>query len=375
MKSQAYQLVKPEYELPENQTTAILAVSTSLNFHASLPFYKPTPQLELKELASSMGVGNIYVKDESHRFGLKAFKGLGASYAIKKIMEKDPGITTFCTATDGNHGRAVAWAAKLFGKEAVVFVPGDITEYRLNTIEKEGARVEKIDGNYEDATTAAEKASKDNGWQLVQDAAWENYEEIPAYIMAGYITHFKELEYSIHRIAKPEVDLVFLQSGVGSWPASAVWYYANRYGRSRPKLVIVEPEEAAGFLASLKEGRRTSPNGNYNTIMAGLNCGIPSLSAWEILHKNVDASMAIPDEFAREAIRRLYFSKGEDPKIISGESGVGGVAGLIALLEDPKFEELKNSLGINRDTRILCYSTEGATDPESFKKIINQSVS
>lgn len=361
---------KPKNSVPRNLTTSIFEESDPLTFHKSLPAYKPTPLVKLGDLANSFDVGNIFVKDESHRFGLNAFKGLGASYAIHRILEKDPSIETFCTATDGNHGRAVAWSAALHGKKSRVYVPRDTTRSRIEAIAQEGARVEKIDGNYEDATSLAKKMSEENGWKLVQDAAWEGYEEIPAYIKAGYLTHFKELENSIHGEDHANVDIVFLQSGVGSWPAAAAWYYNNRYGQNRPKLVVVEPTEAAGFLASLQKGQRASPNGNYKTIMAGLNCGIPSLTAWEILKESVDAAIAIEDSFTEQAIRNLYYPRGEDKRVTSGESGAGGFAGFLALMTDPRFKELKQKLNIHSGTKILFYNTEGNTDPENFQKII-----
>jgi len=372
MKNTPYYINIPGDTIPASLTTSIFKNSDPLDFHRSLKSYFPTPLLELKNLAKETGVKNIFVKDESFRFGLKAFKGLGASYAIHKILENDPNIETFCTATDGNHGRAVAWSVKLFGKRAMVYVPKDTSKARIEAIEKEGAIVEKIDGNYEETCSVAKKMSKNNKWQLVQDAAWENYEEIPAYIMAGYFTHFQELQESIHSLPNPKVDVVFLQAGVGSWPAAAAWYYLNRYGSKRPNLVIVEPTEAAGLLASFKKGKRISPSGNYKTIMAGLNCGIPSLSAWEILKNTADAVMAIEDGFTEQAIRKLYYPIDADPKVISGESGAGGLAGFIALMTDPRFQNLKKTLNITNKSNILFFNTEGDTDPENFQKIIGK---
>lgn len=361
----------PSNELPGGLTDSILRNSNSLSFHRTLDNYKPTPLVELPDLADFYDVGKIYVKDESFRFGLNAFKGLGASYAIHQILQKDPSINTFCTATDGNHGRAVAWSAKMLGKSSRVFVPRDTTLARIKAIENEGAIVEKIDGNYEETCAYAQKISFENDWQLVQDAATENYEEIPAYIKAGYFTHFRELEDSLHGLPKPEIDVVFIQAGVGSWPAAVAWYYLNRYGKNRPKIVIVEPKEAAGILASFIKGDRTSPNGTYKTIMAGLNCGIPSTTAWEILSTSVDAAMAIEDDFTEKAIQKLYYPEGKDKMIISGESGAGGFAGFLALMTDSRFQKLKEHLDINSGTRFLFYSTEGDTDPANFKKIIS----
>jgi diaminopropionate ammonia-lyase len=361
---------RPSDQIPDNATTAILKNCNALSFHQSLPVYQSTPLFHLPALAKHFGVANIYIKDESYRFGLNAFKGLGASYAIYELLKKQPGIKTFCTATDGNHGRAVAWSAKMAGKEAVVFVPKDTTACRIAAIEKEGAEVIKINGNYDETCLHAEKISIENGWQLVQDTAWEGYEEIPAYIMAGYLTHFRELENSLHTLPYPKIDIVFLQAGVGSWAAAAIWYYLNRYGKSRPKLVIVEPEESAGILESFLKGSRCNPTGNFETIMAGLNCGIPSSTAWEIIKEGADAAMSVSDKFAMQAMRLLHSPKDNDPQITAGESGVGGLAGFIALITDKKYDKLKNYLAFNKNENILFYSTEGATDPDRYKTII-----
>lgn len=370
--SDPFYINKPKNILPDGLTDSIFRNSDPLKFHKSIENYRPTPLVELPELANFCKVGKIYVKDESYRFGLNAFKGLGASFAIHKILEKGPSIKTFCTATDGNHGRAVAWSAKMLGKTSRIFVPKDTTPARIKAIENEGGIVEVINGNYEEACAYAQKMSKENNWQLVQDTATKHYEEIPAYIMAGYFTHFLELEENLHSLPLPEIDIVFLQAGVGSWPASAAWYYLNRYGINRPKIVLVEPKEASGILTSFKKGKRTSPDGNYKTIMAGLNCGIPSTSAWEILKNSVDAAMSIEDNFTEQAIRKLYFPEGADQRIISGESGAVGFAGFLALMTDPRFRKLKEYLNINSETRCLFYSTEGDTDPDNFRSIINK---
>jgi diaminopropionate ammonia-lyase len=363
---------KPTNLLPKNCTTDILKNSSPLQFHKSLEAYKDTPLVSLPALAQSFSVGNIFIKDESHRFGLNAFKGLGASYAIHEMLKKNPLIKTFCTATDGNHGRAVAWSANRINKHSVVFVPRDASNYRIEAIKKEGANVLKVNGNYDDACAHAEAMSIKEGWQLMQDTAWDGYEEVPAYIMAGYLTHFIELECCLHETNSPEVDIVFLQAGVGSWAASAVWYYLNKYGANKPKLVVVEPTESDGILASFKNENRTAPEGNFETIMAGLNCGIPSSTAWEILQSGVNASMKIEDSCTMKAMRALYYPLQEDEQVIAGESGAAGLAGFMALMNDDKYATLKESLNINENTRILFFNTEGNTDPERFQKIIEK---
>ncbi len=360
----------PTNILPDNSTTNILKNSLPLQFHKYLEGYKNTPLVSLPSLSVQLSVANIFIKDESHRFGLNAFKCLGASYAIYQILKKNPLIKTFCTATDGNHGRAVAWSASRINKHSVVFVPKDASNYRIEAIKKEGANVLKVNGNYDDACAHAEAMSIKEGWQLMQDSAWEGYEEVPAFIMAGYLTHFIELESSIHKKEKPEIDIVFLQAGVGSWAASAVWYYLNKYGANRPKIVIVEPTESDGVLASFKEGVRTEPKGNFETIMAGLNCGIPSSTAWDILQTGVDASIKIEDAFTMQAMRALYYPNKEDVQVIAGESGAAGLAGFMAVMNDDRYAELKKFLNINENTRILFYNTEGNTDPNRFESIV-----
>lgn len=357
----------PNNKINDSQSDNIFKSSNSLKFHTSLNNYKPTPLLHLPKLANEYDVKNIYLKDESYRFGLKAFKGLGASYAIHKIVEDNPQIETFCTATDGNHGRAVAWSAKLFKKKAVVYMPEGSVDARIKAIENEGAIVEVLNLNYDETCKFASEQSKKNGWTLVQDTAWEGYEEIPAWIMAGYLTQFLEMEDSVHTLPSAKVDIVFLQAGVGSWAAAAAWYYLNRYGEKRPKLVIVESIEACGFLQSFQKGKRVSPNCSFKTIMAGLNCGIPSLNAWEILKETADVVIAIEDTYARKAMRKLY-----SENITAGESGASGFAAFTALIVDDRCRELNDFLKISDQSNILCFNTEGATDPISYKKIVNK---
>ncbi|MGY6523459.1 MAG: diaminopropionate ammonia-lyase [Mongoliitalea sp.] len=367
-----YFINKPSNFLTESFTTQIFQENNALTYHQSLSSYTLTPLLELPELAKRFGVKNIFIKDEGHRFGLKAFKALGASFAIHKILEKSPNIHTFCTATDGNHGRAVAWAATIAGKKSVILVPRDTTQMRIQAIEQEGATVIQIQGTYDDACIAAEKLCQENGCTLVQDTAWEGYEEIPAYIMAGYLTHFKELEDSIHQLPEPAIDFVFLQAGVGSWAASGIYYYLSRYGKNRPKIVLVEPAEANGVLTSFHAGERVQPDCSFETIMAGLNCGLPSLSAWEIIQAGADACLCIPDEYTKKAMRLLYHQSESDPSVIAGESGAAGLAGFLALMEDPAYEVLKNHLHITEESKVLFFNTEADTDVDSFNKIVGR---
>jgi len=366
----AFYINNPTNLIGKNLTASILKKSNARAFHVSLPNYTPTPLVHLPQLSKIYGVGNIYLKDESFRFGLNAFKSLGASYAINEILDHSPHVKTFCTATDGNHGRAVAWSAAFFNKEAVVYVPKGTTAQRIKAIEDEGAHVEEINGNYDETCAYAKEMSVKNGWELVQDAAWPNYEEIPAKIMGGYFTMFQEMEDSIHTLPKPKIDMVFLQAGVGSFPAAGIAYYLERYGVDRPKIVIVEPKEADAILYSLKQGKIATSPGNGKTIMAGLNCGTPSLGAWELLKSGVDVAIKIDDTYAEQSMRTLYFPNGSDLKVISGESGASGLAGLMAILQENEFAPIRTALAINEDTNILLISTEGATDIDMFNTIV-----
>ena len=242
----------PNNILNQDLTISVLQNHDATNFHTSLNKYEPTPLVTLNNLSKKYKIGNIYIKDESHRFGLNAFKVLGASYAIHQALEKTPDIETFCTATDGNHGKAVAWSAKKFGKKSMVFVPKDTTAIRIEAIEKEGAKVIQINGSYNQACKKAKKRAEENNWTLIQDTAWKGYMEIPALIMSGYLTLFKELEENLHTSLESNIDIVFLQAGVGSMAAAGIYYYLNKYGIRRPKIILVEPEQADGILLSFQ---------------------------------------------------------------------------------------------------------------------------
>ncbi len=367
----SYYINNPNCKIVKNLTTNIIKKNKALEFHSSLPIYQPTPLVHLPNLSKKYNVGNIYLKDESFRFGLNSFKGLGASYAINEILKEKPHINTFCTATDGNHGRAVAWSAKYFNKKAIIFVPKDTSNKRIEAIKKEGAIVEQVNGNYDETCAHAEKMAYKNSWELIQDTAWEDYERIPAQIMAGYLTLFQELEGTINPSQKAKVDIVFLQAGVGSFAGAGIAYYLEKYGANCPKIVIVEPKEADAILSSFKKGEIVTSQGNSKTIMAGLNCGTPSLGAWDLLKTGTSVSIKIDDKYSKQAIRELYFPEGLDKKIISGESGVGGLAGFIAIMMEDEFKPLQKQLNINPTTNILFVSTEGATDIDMFNTIID----
>jgi len=357
--------------------------------HRSLPEYRPTPLTSLPSLAGQLGGGAVPVKDESHRFGLKAFKALGSTYALYRLVRRHleaagrpcpPAESffsevklpedsfTFCTATDGNHGRGVAWAARKLRQRAVIYMPGFSVEARIENIRKEGAEVIVIDGGYDEAVRRCARDAENHGWQIISDTSWPGYEEIPRWIQAGYMTMFNE----IHSDPPVEVDLVIVPAGVGALAATVSWYYNRVYPEPRPKLVSVEPIGSDCMLQSI-----ASPNGEplamaevRPSIMVGLTAGTPSQTAWPLVKQGYDLFMTVTDDSAREAMRLYYRPLTGDPQIISGESGAAGMAALLTLCRDPAFTEARRSLDLSAKTRVLLLNTEGDTDPEGFKKII-----
>lgn len=362
-----------------------------LALHRSIPAYAPTPLISLEALAHRLGVSSIHVKDESHRFGLKAFKGLGASYAIYRFIkdrwEKKFGVQfeldnlyrseqiqqlnlpPFCTATDGNHGRAVAWFSRLIGHRAAIYMPAGTVQTRIDNIRSEGAEVTVIDGDYDETVRRVAADAEQNGWQVISDTSYPGYTQIPMWIMAGYTTMFAEVDAACDE----SFSHVFLQSGVGSFAAAAAWYYFERTALS-PLLVSVEPLEADCLLESVAHGggeMRTS-RGSAETIMAGLNCGTPSLVAWPLIRDRFSLFLAVSDQFGRQAMRRYYHPEESDTRIISGESGSAGLAALLALDQSESLSEARGRLGLDKHSRILLFNTEGDTDPESFQRVVSQ---
>jgi diaminopropionate ammonia-lyase len=346
-------------------------------FHRALPGYAPTPLISLPELARALGVRSLRIKDESLRFGLNAFKALGASYAIYRYLKSRwPGISpqtflspeavarlpaiTFTTATDGNHGRAVAWTAARLHQKAVIYVPGNTVPARIDALRGEGAEVVVVDGNYDETVKRSAHDAEAKGRQVISDTAWEGYVEIPRWIMAGYETLFAEID---EQGAAPTA--VFLQAGVGGLAFAGTAHYLR--AAPPPKLISVEPLDADCLLESISspDGSVRVAKGRQDSIMAGLNCGTPSLAAWPLLRAGMDAFLAVDDEYAREAMRRLA-----PLKIVSGESGAAGLAGLLALCAEPGLAEARRALGIGPESDVLLISTEGATDPASYQRIV-----
>ncbi len=366
------------------------AVISAKIFHESFPNYSPTPLVSLNALSARLGVKNIFVKDESYRFGLNAFKSLGASYAIGRFIAKRVGLDTadltyskltsqavkdklgsltFVTATDGNHGRAVAWAAKLLGQRAVVYMPKGSCRERFEAIKALGADVTITDLNYDDAVRLANKTAEENGWVTVQDTAWDGYEEIPTYIMQGYTTIAQE---SCNQLCGVKPTHIFLQAGVGAFAGAMIGYFANEYKDSLPIFTVVEPNAADCCYQSAlaNDGDRRFVKGDMNTIMAGLACGEPNTIAWKIINAYADNFISLPDEAAARAMRVLGNPLAGDERIISGESGGAGIAAFYAAMTQKELADLKHKLRIDNNSVLLFVNTEGNTDEENYRKIV-----
>ena len=359
-------------------------------FHSGIPGYQPTPLVALPRLAEYLGIGDIWVKDESYRFGLNAFKVLGASFALCRSLEaklhcgrievgaadrqqpslrKQLSAITCVTATDGNHGRAVAWGAEQIGCRAVVLMPAGSSPVRLENIRRHGADASMIDGNYDDAVRLAADMADRNGWLLVQDTARPDYVQIPEQIMQGYLTMFDEAFEQIGDIAPTHV---FIQCGVGSLAASLQSFLVERYGADRPLLICVEPTRAACFYRSVTagDGRAHVVTGRLDTIMAGLACGEPSSLAWNILRDYGDLFVVCPDRVTVRGMRVLGSPLPGDRQIISGESGAVTLGLLYETATDTANRPLREHLHLNRSSRILLFSTEGDTDPQMYRSIL-----
>lgn len=364
------------------------------DFHKSLPGYKATPLVELDDLAKYYGVQKLWLKDESKRFGLNAFKVLGGSYAIGKYLsqklgrdmselpfnvlisdevKKQLGDVTFVTATDGNHGRGVAWVANKLRQKSVVYMPKGSAKMRFDAIAREGADVSITDLNYDDAVRLANKGAEEHGWIMVQDTAWDGYEEIPLWIMQGYSTIINEIVEQLEAAKEEKPTHVFLQAGVGSFAGAVQGYLAHLYGDDRPITIICEPHGANCIYKSMEanDGKPHNVTGDLTTIMAGLACGEPNTISWKILRDNADFSVSCDDSIAARGMRVLSSPLGNDHRVISGESGAVGL-GLFTVLSEKKEEyaELMKALKIDENSRILCISTEGDTDVEGYKNVV-----
>ncbi|MBE6973584.1 MAG: diaminopropionate ammonia-lyase [Ruminococcaceae bacterium] len=364
-------------------------IKKAASFHATLPGYAPTPLVKLDGLAKEIGVGAVYLKDESKRFGLNAFKALGGSWAIADYLKDTLGLEgevtfdtlrtalagrepiTFITATDGNHGRGVAWTARVLGQKAVVYMPKGSAAERLENIRAQGAQAKITEYNYDDTVRLAARDGEENGWVLVQDTAWPGYETIPTRIVQGYGTLALEIVEQLRDRGEDVPTHLFLQGGVGSFAGAVLGCMVEAYGKDYPITTIMEPNKADCIYrsAAADDGKLHFVTGDMDTIMAGLACGEPCTVVWPVLNSYADAFVSCDDETAAEGMRLLGKSAGDDPVVISGESGAVG-AGLLERIMSGRHEELRRALKLNETSRVLLVSTEGDTDRENYRKIV-----
>ncbi|MEU9097897.1 diaminopropionate ammonia-lyase [Streptomyces sp. NPDC048361] len=330
------------------------------DFHAALPGYVPTPLTELPSLAAELGVGRVFVKDESSRFGLPAFKVLGASWAVRRDLAEraasgeEARSVTLVTATDGNHGRAVAHVARLLGQRAHVYVPHGVHPRAVSAIVAEGAEVTEVAGPYDDAVRLAARAAAGSDAVLVQDTGWPGYEQIPGWIVEGYSTLCTEIDEQLTaQGVERGPDLVAVPVGVGSLAQAVVTHYRSRPSGHAPALLSVEAEAAACVLRSLERGRLLSIT-TGDTAMAGLNCGTPSSNAWPRLRDGLDAAVAVPDSAGARAAARLAALG-----VSSGPCGAAPLAGLEAALTDPGADDRRTALGLGPSSVVVLLNTEG----------------
>ena len=357
-------------------------------WHLSLPGYAPTPLRCLRGLAERLTVGEIWVKDESHRFGLNSFKAIGVSYAIsrllsgkneepnfdslRKSLSADPSSRiTFVSATDGNHGRAVAWMAQLLNADCVVYMPSGTEQARIDAIHALGGHAEVIDGNYDDAVRHASAKADTHGWKLIQDMAWEGYTSVPLWIMQGYSALLSEV---LEQVEGFQPSHVFLQAGVGSMASGVQAAIVEQYGLQGPTVCIVEPENAACYFKSMQiaDGELHALDGHLETSMAGLACGTPSSLAWPIIRDYSDFSFKCTDYVTELGMRVLAHPSGDDEIIVSGESGAVTTGLLVELMENTDNRDMVEKLSLGPESKILLISTEGATDPENYRRVISQ---
>lgn len=350
------------------------AANEAYEFHKTLDEYSETPLVSQKSLAGRLGVSNIFTKDESKRFGLNAFKGLGASFAISQILSSPDFKETdaFVTATDGNHGKGVAWASKKAGKKAFVFMPKGSAQSRVDAIREQGAEVEVTEFNYIDSVKHATEFANEHDYILVQDTGFEGYMEIPNYITTGYTTMVRECLSQLQAQGIEKPTHVFIQAGVGSVTGAVAGYLAELFGDDRPILTVVEPLDIACIFQSAKNEKVTIVDGLIETDMAGLNCGEPNICTWPILRDYADFYARCTDDVTWQGMKKYANPEGDDQPIVSGESAAVSLGLVENLLSNPEYAQYKEDMGLNEDSVILLFSTEGATDPENYNKVVGK---
>lgn len=359
-------------------------------FHASFSQYCPTPLVALPGLAGELGLKNVCVKDESKRFGLNAFKVLGGSYAVARCLAQrlnlpEQGLTrsqlqgaadgkiTFISTTDGNHGRGLAWTARELGYPCIIYMPKGSEPTRRNNILALGAQCTITDLNYDDTVRMSWNLAQEKGYVMVQDTAWDGYEQIPTWIMQGYLTLAAEILDQM-QAASIRPTHCFLQAGVGSFAAAVAAFLVAAMGSAAPRIILVEPHAADCFYQSALagDGKPHAVGGSLQTLMAGLACGEPSSLAWSILKDYTTAFMSCPDYMAANGMRMLAAPVHGDEALVSGESGAAGAGALHWLMCHPAAEDQREALGLNGEASVLLISTEGDTVPHIYRSIVWQ---
>ena len=326
--------------------------------------YFPTPLINLNKLSQELNLNKIFYKDESKRFDLKSFKALGGAYAVQKISKGNKNMV-ISTATAGNHGRSVAWGAKRLGLKCKIFISEFVSDARGQAMANLGAEVIKVKGNYENSLIECIKRSTENGWQIVQDVAWDNYLLVPKYTMAGYSVMMKEIA---DQLDNNKITHIILQAGVGGMAGAMIAGIA-RYLKNIPITIIVEPDSAACVLESIKSGRIEKIDIKRESLMGGMSCGEVSLVPWEILKNSVKYCISIPDDDIAKTMKLLGKASFSNEKIIAGENSAPGVISLIASCEDQK---IKKDLNLSSNSNVLIIGCEGDTDQEMYKKLVNE---
>jgi len=326
--------------------------------------YNPTPLLILNKLSKELNLNKIFYKDESKRFDLKSFKALGGAYAVEKVTKGNKDIIV-STATAGNHGRSVAWGAKRLGLKCKIFISEYVSDARGKSMERLGADVVKVKGNYENSLLECIKQSTENNWQIVQDVAWKNYILIPTLTMAGYSVMMKEI---VDQIKNENITHIFLQAGVGGM-ASAMIAGSARYLKNIPKMIVVEPDSAACVMESIKAGKIKKINIEKESLMGGLSVAQPSLVPWEILKKSVNNCISLPDDDIGKAMKLFANASFGNDIIVAGENSAPGVISLIASCND---RDIKNNLNLNSNSNVLLIGCEGDTDQEMYQKLLKE---